>query len=109
MSAVTHVVLFRLLPGVSAVAVTSARATALGMQGKIDGVERVEFGETFSTDRSRGFTHMLVVRLSSRAALEGYGPHPAHQALVAALQHHLDVNDERGAGTKPVLAMDIES
>lgn len=47
----------------------------------IEGIEHLACGEDFS-GRSNGFQIGLVVRFTSRAALETYGPHPAHQAFV---------------------------
>ena len=61
---------------------------------------RISFGPTFTHDRSQGFTHALVVDLVDKAALESYGPHPAHQAVV---NENLKPNFEA-----PPLAMDYD-
>ncbi|WP_311315544.1 Dabb family protein [Metabacillus litoralis] len=38
------------------------------------------------SDRSKGFEVGLTVRFNNRASLENYGPHPAHQEVVAYLK-----------------------
>lgn len=40
----------------------------------------MQFGPTFTTDRSKNWTHVLVVVLDSKESLPGYGPHPNHAA-----------------------------
>lgn len=52
-----------------------------GLHGLIPGILHLACGEDFS-GRSRGFHIGLIVRFDSRAALEAYGPHPAHAAFV---------------------------
>jgi len=49
---------------------------------KIDGVEKVELGRTF-TERAGNFTHAAIVTMRDRDVLASYGPHPVHQAAVA--------------------------
>jgi len=51
------------------------------LHGRIPGIQDLTCGANFSA-RSQGFTHALVVRFEDRAALEAYGPHPAHQRVV---------------------------
>jgi hypothetical protein len=68
--------------------------------GKVSGILDISFGPTFTHDRSQGFTHALVVDLVDKAALESYGPHPAHQAVV---NENLKPNFEA-----PPLAMDYD-
>lgn len=51
------------------------------LEGKIDGIIHLSCGADFS-GRSHGFSHGLTVRFRDRAALEAYGPHPAHQHVV---------------------------
>ena len=38
--------------------------------GKVPGILDISFGPTFTTDRSNGYTHALVVDLDDKAALE---------------------------------------
>jgi hypothetical protein len=45
-------------------------------------IEELTFGKNF-TQRSKGFTHGLVVKLTSPEMLPVYDAHPAHQAVVA--------------------------
>eukprot|EP00960_Hanusia_phi_P060107 764409-Hanusia_phi.AAC.2 len=69
-------------------------------QGKVPGIIAISFGPTFTTDRAQGFTHALVVDLKDKEALQAYGPHPEH---VAVLNNDLKPNMEQ-----PPLAMDYE-
>jgi hypothetical protein len=48
----------------------AAKASLLLLQGKVDGVERISFGATFTRDRAQGYTHALVVDLLDQNALE---------------------------------------
>ena len=67
-----------------------------GLKGRVPGVVEVVVGENF-TDRAKGFTHGLLVTLESRAALEGYGPHPEHVAVAGPLKEDAEL-----------MAMDVE-
>ena len=78
---VEHIVLFRWADEASQDAIASAVTELRGLKGKIEGIVDLSCGENFS-DRSKGFTHGLVVRFTNRAALEAYGPHPEHQRVV---------------------------
>jgi len=50
------------------------------LKNQIPDIEHLACGEDF-TGRSRGFQIGLIVRFTSREALEIYGPHPAHKAF----------------------------
>jgi len=78
---IEHLVLFRWTVEATAEAVSRVMDELRALKGRIPGVQDLTCGENFST-RSQGFTHALVVRLENRAALEAYGPHPAHQRVV---------------------------
>lgn len=95
---VEHIVLFRWTEEASQEAIESALAELRGLKGKIAGVVDLSCGANFS-DRAKGYTHGLVVRLTDRAALEAYYPHPEHQR---ALQNF--VNPIRA----DLLALDYE-
>lgn len=78
---IEHIVLFRWTPEALPEAIGQAMSGLRALKGQIPGVQDLTCGENFSA-RSQGFTHALVVRLDNRAALEAYGPHPAHQRVV---------------------------
>jgi hypothetical protein len=79
---VVHVVLFKIRESATqAQKDTMARAIS-ALVDEVPGVLELRFGEDFSKTRAGGFTHVLVVRLANKAALEAYGPHPAHQRVV---------------------------
>ncbi|HEY8417031.1 MAG TPA: Dabb family protein [Limnochordales bacterium] len=74
---VEHIVLFKLKPGTTEVEKQTLLEKLRGLEGKIEGIVSLSAGETF-TDRHKGYTIGLVVRLADREALERYGPHPEH-------------------------------
>ena len=75
----------------------SAHLEALrSLPDRVPGIEKLHVGENL-TDRARGFTHGLLVKLTDRSALEAYGPHPEHQKVAAPLQEDAEL-----------MAMDIE-
>lgn len=55
-----------------------------GMTGQIPGLLSVSAGPNF-TDRAGEYTFGAVITLDDKAALEGYGPHPVHQAVAGKL------------------------
>ncbi|KAL2915935.1 hypothetical protein HK105_204358 [Polyrhizophydium stewartii] len=67
---------------------------------RVPGVLSVDFGETFTTERSQGFTHVLVVDLVDRAALPVYAQHPLH---VDAVVTHV-----QPLAPESILAVDID-
>jgi len=78
---VVHIVLFKWKAGTSPEAIQKVETELRGLKGKIEGILDLSCGENFS-DRAQGFTTGLVVHFTDRAALEAYGPHPAHQHVV---------------------------
>ena len=50
--------------------IEAAKASLLLLQGKVQGVESISFGATFTHDRAQGYTHALVVDLLDQNALE---------------------------------------
>jgi hypothetical protein len=67
------------------------------LPGRVPGIIELAVGENF-TDRARGFTHGLLVRLKDRAALKTYAEHPEHVAVAAPLRQDAEL-----------MAMDIEA
>jgi hypothetical protein len=81
---IEHVVLFRWKADASPEAISAAIAGLSSLRGKIPGLVDLTCGANFC-ERSQGYQCGLVVRLRDRSALETYGPHAAHQEVVASL------------------------
>ncbi len=81
---VEHAVLFKVKSGTPAESVAAMIAGLKGLKSQVPGVVDLSAGTNFS-DRSKGFTHGLVVRFTDQAALDGYLPHPAHRDVVERL------------------------
>lgn len=95
---IEHIVLFRWTPEAAPEAVAQVMEGLRGLRQQIPGIIDLQCGEDFS-GRAQGYSHGLVVRFETRAALDAYGPHPAHQQVVQTL-----INPIRGG----VLALDFE-
>jgi hypothetical protein len=78
---VEHVVLFKVTPEATEEQKERLIAELGALKDKIPGIVDLSVGRNFS-DRNQGFEVGLVVRFVDRAALEAYGPHPAHQGCV---------------------------
>jgi hypothetical protein len=78
---VEHIVLFKWTAEATPQQIDTAMTELRALQGQIDGIIHLTCGADFS-GRAHGFTHALIVRFRDRAALEAYGPHPAHQSVV---------------------------
>lgn len=78
---VEHIVLFRWTPDATPDQVTRVVDGLRALQGRVPGILDLSCGEDFS-GRAQGYTHALVVRFTDRAALDAYGPHPAHRHVV---------------------------
>jgi len=76
-----HLVLFKLKPEATDEQKQAALKALKSLKESVPGVLDLSAGLNFS-ERSQGFEIGLLVRFSDRAALEAYGPHPAHQAVV---------------------------
>ncbi|MCW3051671.1 MAG: Stress responsive alpha-beta barrel domain protein [Chthonomonadales bacterium] len=81
---VEHIVLFKWKAEATAEQITAAVEGLRGLKELVPNVLDLSVGTNF-TDRGQGFTHGLVVRFPDKAALEVYGPHPAHQHVVQTL------------------------
>lgn len=78
---VEHIVLFKWTEAATPEAIVTVLEKLRELKESIPGILDLTCGENFS-DRAKGFTHGLYVRFDSRASLEVYGPHPAHQNVV---------------------------
>jgi hypothetical protein len=88
---INHIVLLRLKPGVDHAdpRVRDALATLVALRGQIDGIERWDHGWNF-TQRPVAYDYALDSTFRSRADLDAYGPHPAHQAAMVKLREVMD-------------------
>lgn len=96
---VVHIVLFRWKPDAAGPAIAAAVEGIRRLRDQIPGIVSLEIGPDFS-ERSQGYQHGLVVTFESRAALETYGPHPAHLRVVSELIQPI---------SDGVLALDFEA
>jgi hypothetical protein len=78
---IEHIVLLRWKPETTAAQIAAGLTGLRGLKDSIPGIVALDCGADFS-GRAQGYTHALVVRFTDRAALDAYGPHPAHATLV---------------------------
>jgi hypothetical protein len=95
---VEHIVLFKWKSGTNSQAIDAVMTALRALRSEIPGILSLSVGEDFS-GRGQGYTHGLHIQFESREALDGYGPHEAHQAVVQTL-----INPIRDS----VLAFDYE-
>jgi hypothetical protein len=81
---VEHIVLFKWKEDAAPGDITKAIQGLKGLKDEIEGIVDLSVGDNFS-NRAQGYQCGLVVRFVDRTALENYGPHPAHQAVVQNL------------------------
>jgi hypothetical protein len=87
MPVIEHIVLLKVKDHVSKESVTRMLEAVVGLRAQIEGVLSIRTGTHSEriykdyADRSDGFTHVLVVRFASVAALEQYAIHPEHVAV----------------------------
>ena len=78
---IEHIVLFRWTEQATQEAKDKVMTELRGLKNKIPGIAELTCGTNFS-DRSKGYTHGLLVRFTDQAARDAYGPHPEHQRVV---------------------------
>lgn len=81
---VEHLVLLKLKDGTPDEAVSAIVAGLRALPAEIETIRELSCGLNFS-ERGQGFQVGLRVLFADRAGLEFYGPHPAHQGVVAKL------------------------
>jgi len=81
---VIHTFAFRWKPGVTQEQKLRVQSEIRALQGQIPGLLETWVGANFSP-RSQGYALGGVMKFADRAALEAYGPSPAHQKLLAWL------------------------
>jgi quinol monooxygenase YgiN len=83
---IKHIVMWRLKEGLDKAASARAIKEALeGLNGKIPGLLRLEVGINFVADGEASDV-ALYSEFESRAALEAYQTHPAHNAAAAVVK-----------------------
>ena len=83
---IDHHVWFKLREGWTPEDAATLKRELLALRDKIDGIENATAGLDFS-GRSRGFEFGYIARFATREAYEAYGPHPEHDAFIAANKH----------------------
>ncbi len=86
---VIHMFAFRWKNGVTEQQIDKVISGIQALQGKIPGLTETFVGRNFSP-RGQEFGLGGVMKFTDRAALDGYGPHPEHQSLLAWLMPLID-------------------
>jgi len=84
-----HMFAFRWKPDVTLERKDRAAAAISALQGQIPGLLETFVGHNLSP-RSQGYEFGGVMKFADRAALDSYGNHPAHQALLVWLMPLID-------------------
>lgn len=78
---ILHTVFCKVLADTSEAELARVFGVLAALKEQIEGLESYEFGPNIDLERkSQGFTHGFAMHFTSRAALEAYAIHPAHQA-----------------------------
>ncbi|OQS02449.1 hypothetical protein THRCLA_21414 [Thraustotheca clavata] len=94
-----HVVLFKWKENVAEEALEEIAQGIIALKDTVPGVIDLAYGKDVTISRSKGFTHMLVVRLTGRDMLQGYAEHPEHLKVLVKIRE----------AAADVMALDIES
>ncbi len=82
-----HVVLFKFKEDASQEQIDEIVDAFGSLQDEIDTIIGYEHGTDVSPEKlSKGFTHCFMVTFKSKADLDAYLPHPAHQAFTVKLK-----------------------
>jgi hypothetical protein len=86
-----HLVLIKLKPGVTRAdpRVLAWEPMFAALERKCTGIVRFEYGWN-TTDRPIAYDFGINMGFATRADLDAYGPHPAHQEVVAKLREFAD-------------------
>lgn len=76
--AVQHVVLFSFPADLSAPDAAEMQRQVRSWPSEIGGFQRLRFGPSFNTERTRGYQYLLFMELADEAALAAYQQHPVH-------------------------------
>ena len=80
-----HLFAFRWTPGVTEEQKERVVAGIRALQGQIPGLLETWVGKNVSS-RGQGYELGGAMKFADKAALDAYGPHPAHQALLSWLR-----------------------
>ena len=78
---IEHVVLFRFKADTPAEQIAQMQEAIHSLKGKVPTLRYIQFGPNLS-DRSAGYSHVLVSRFDSLADVDAYIDHPDHVAVV---------------------------
>ncbi|MCG6157847.1 Dabb family protein [Rubinisphaera margarita] len=82
-----HVVLFKFKEEAKQEQIDDIVEAFGSLQNEIDTIIGYEHGTDVSPEKlSKGFTHCFMVTFKSKADLDAYLPHPAHQAFTVKLK-----------------------
>lgn len=94
-----HIVCFKFKPETPTSVHQRMAADAEGLTSSINTIPfTLFFRQSFTEERTKGFTHVLHSQFSSREDLETYAKHPLHLEFVAKYKPHFE----------DVMAFDIE-
>lgn len=99
MGRIFHIVCFKFKPGTAADILSTLADEANKLPTRIKDITfSLCFRESFTTDRAKGFSHVLHSTFNSRGDLEVYAKHPFHIEFVQKAKPHLE----------DVMAVDVE-
>ena len=78
-----HIVLLKFKAGTATKKITAALAEVQALDQKVSCIRHMRCGESFTTERAKGFTHALVCTLGCEADLPAYANNEAHTRLVS--------------------------
>lgn len=82
-----HIVLYKFKPELRPEQVQEVVDAFAALPSKMDLIARLEYGTNVSEEgKSEGLTHCFVVTFRSKADLDAYLVHPAHQAYVSLVR-----------------------
>ncbi len=85
-----HVVLFAFAETATPADIGAIEHAFAALPAQIAEIKGLEWGTDVSVEHlAHGYTHCFLVTFASASDRDAYLVHPAHQAFVAGLQHHL--------------------
>jgi hypothetical protein len=95
---VQHIVLWAFKDTVPSVERDAILAALADLRSRVPSLRSLEVGESFSSARAQGYTHVLVETFADRDGLAAYASHPDHVPVVARLRE----------AVSQLLAVDLE-
>ena len=81
---IIHLALFKFKPEISKEGVSTAMDEVRMLKNKIPQIIEISAGENFSK-YSKGFTHAIVVKFSTKKDIDAYRAHPDHKPIADKL------------------------